>query len=140
MTKMAAMPIYGKNRKNLILCNQKADDLESWYASLGARVLPSLLKWWPWVALDLIYGKVKFGPWSFCIGEKGKTMNFQETIVVYDLKLATDELSHKKFLLTSKLCPLGAVWPPGPGLYTCIKKNCTKSDLKDISFKLATSD
>ena len=32
-----------------------------------------------------------------------------ETIVVYDLKLATDDLSDKKFLFTSKLCPLGAV-------------------------------
>ena len=39
MTKMAAMPIYGKN---LLHRNQKADDLESWYAALGARVLPSL--------------------------------------------------------------------------------------------------
>ena len=29
MTKMAAMPIYGKNLKNLLLWNQKADDLES---------------------------------------------------------------------------------------------------------------
>ena len=44
MTKMAAMPIYGKNLKNLLLWNQKANDLETWYATLGARVLPSLLK------------------------------------------------------------------------------------------------
>ena len=29
MTKMAAMPIYGKNIKNRLLRNQKADDLES---------------------------------------------------------------------------------------------------------------
>ena len=27
MTKMAAMPIYGKNLKNLLIRNQKADDL-----------------------------------------------------------------------------------------------------------------
>ena len=32
MTNMAAMPIYGKNLKNLIW-NQKADDFESWYAA-----------------------------------------------------------------------------------------------------------
>ena len=44
MTKMAAMPIYGKNYKNLLLHNQKVDDLETWYAA-GARVLPSLFKW-----------------------------------------------------------------------------------------------
>ena len=30
-----------------------------------------------------------------------------ETIVVCDLKLATDDRSEKKFLLTSKFCPLG---------------------------------
>ena len=47
-------------------------------------------------------------PYAF-VWEKGKTMDFSETIVVYDLKLATDDLSDKKFLLTSKLCPLGAV-------------------------------
>ena len=36
MIKMAAMPIYGKTLKNLLLWNQKADDLETWYAALGA--------------------------------------------------------------------------------------------------------
>ena len=30
MTKMAAMSIYGKNFKNLLLRSQKADDLETW--------------------------------------------------------------------------------------------------------------
>ena len=44
-------------------------------------------------------------------GEKGKPIDFSETIVVYDLKLATDDRSDKKFLLTSILCPLGAVCP-----------------------------
>ena len=65
MIKMVAMPI-----KNLLLWNQKADDLESWYASSGAQVLPSLFKWWPWLDLDLFYGKVKFGPLGFCMGKK----------------------------------------------------------------------
>ena len=53
-------------------------------------------------------------------------MDFSETIVVYDLKLATDDQRDKKFLLTSKLCPLGGggagrLYAPAPGLYTCIK-------------------
>ena len=74
-----------------------ADDLETWYAASGARVLPSLLKWWPLFDLDLFYGKVKFGPLRFCMG-KGKTMDFSETIVVYDLKLATDARSDKVLL------------------------------------------
>ena len=69
-------------------------------------------------------------------------MDFSETVVVYCLKLATDDRSDKKFLLTSKLCPLG-LYAPAPGLYTCIKswkKNCIKSDFKDIFFKLATNE
>ena len=44
-------------------------------------------------------------------GEKGKTINFSEIIVVYDFKLETDDRSDKKFLLTSKLCPLDAICP-----------------------------
>ena len=45
------------------------------------------------------------------VWEKGKTMDFSEAIVVYDLKLTTDDRSDKKFLLTSKLCPLGHTAP-----------------------------
>ena len=45
------------------------------------------------------------------IWEKGKTLDFSETIVVYDLKLTTDDRSDKKFLLTSTLCPLGLYAP-----------------------------
>ena len=45
------------------------------------------------------------------VWEKGKTMDFSEIIVVYDLKLPTDDQSDKKFLLTSKLCSLGALCP-----------------------------
>ena len=46
MTNMAAMPIYAYMVKTLktLLWNQKADDLETWYAASGARVLPSLFK------------------------------------------------------------------------------------------------
>ena len=50
------------------------------------------------------------------VWDKGKTMDFSETIVVYGLKLASDDRSDKKFLLTSILCPLGAVCPLPRGL------------------------
>ena len=79
-------------------------------------------------------------PYAF-VWEKGKTMDFSETIVVYDLKLATVDRSDKKFLLTSKLCPLGAVCPL-PLDYTHIlnhEKDCIKSDFKEISLKLAVN-
>ena len=49
-------------------------------------------------------------PYAF-VWEKGKTMDFSETTVVYDSKQATDDRSDKTFLLKSKLCPLGAVCP-----------------------------
>ena len=59
-------------------------------------------------------------PYAF-VWEKGKTMDFSETIVVHDLTLATDDRSDKKFLLTSKLLSPGDCMPPAPWLYTCIK-------------------
>ena len=41
---MAAMPMYGKNLKNLLLQNQQTDDLETWYVALFMQVLPRLFK------------------------------------------------------------------------------------------------
>ena len=131
-------PYMVKTIKNL-LQNQKSYDLETWRVALGTQALQSLYKWWPWVDLDPFTARSNLVPYAF-VWEKGKTMDFSETIVVYDLKLATDDRSDKKFLLPSKLCPLGAVCP-ALGLYTCIKswKKCIKSDVKKISLKLATN-
>ena len=56
-------------------------------------------------------------------------MDFSETIVVCDLKLATDDRSDKKFLLTSKPCPLAGLYAPCPGaiyMYKIIKKKLYK--------------
>ena len=44
MTNMAAIPYMVKTLKNLLLWNQKANNLESWCVLLGAPVLPSLFK------------------------------------------------------------------------------------------------
>ena len=79
-------------------------------------------------------------PYAF-VWEKGKTMDFSETIVIYDLKLATDDLSDKKFLFTSKLCPLGSVCSLPRGYIHVLnqEKNCIKSDFKEISLKLAAN-
>ena len=44
MTKMAAMPICGKNLKNLPLQNQKSYDLETWHVASGTQALQSLYK------------------------------------------------------------------------------------------------
>ena len=51
-------------------------------------------------------------------------MDLSETVVVYDLKLATDDRSDKKFLLTSNFCPLEAVCPlPRGYIYVLNHKN-----------------
>ena len=58
-----------KTFKNLILGNRKADDLETLYAVLVTRVLPSVFKWWSLLDLYLhvFYIKVKIGPICFCM-------------------------------------------------------------------------
>ena len=68
-------------------------------------------------------------------------MNFSETIVVYDLKLATDVRSDNKFLLTSELCPQGAVCPlPWGYIHVLNHEKKNVSDFKDIfSLKFSTN-
>ena len=74
----------------------------------------------PGLTLTYFTARSNLVPYAF-VWEKGKTMDFSETIVIYDLKLATDDRSDKTFLLTSKLCPLWGCMPPDPVLCTCIK-------------------
>ena len=60
MTKMASRPIYGKKLPNLLLRNQEADDLETWYTAPGTQVQLNVFKWWHWVDTDHFYDMVKF--------------------------------------------------------------------------------
>ena len=85
-----------KTLKNLLHWNQKANDLESWYVALCFQVCSN-----DDFGLTLTYftARSNLVPYAF-VWEKGKTMDFSKTIVVYDLKLATDDWSDKKFLLT----------------------------------------
>ena len=84
-------------------------------------------------------------PYAF-VWEKGKIMDFSESIVIYDLKLATDNRSDKKFRL-SKLCPLGTLYPLPRGYIYVLnhkkkkkkKKKCIKSDFKEIALRLTTN-
>ena len=99
-----------KTFKNLLLQNQKSYDLETWHVALGIKLYKVYINDDPGLTLTYFTSRSNLVPYAF-VWEKGKTMDFSETIVVYDLKLATDDLSDKKFLLTSKLCPLGAVCP-----------------------------
>ena len=65
--------------------------------------------------LTLTYFKARSNlvPYAF-VWKKGKTMDFSETIGVYDLKLATDNRSDQKFLSP------GGCMSPASGLYSCI--------------------
>ena len=60
----------------------------------------------PELTLTYFTAKSNLVPCAYVWG-KGKTIDFSETIAVYDLKLATDDRSDKTLLLTSKVCPLG---------------------------------
>ena len=95
----------------------------------------------PELTLTYFTARSNLVPYAF-VWEKGKRIDFSETIVIYDLKLATDDGSDEKFLLTSKLCLLGAVCPLPRGYIHVLnhEKNCTKSDFKEISLKLATNE
>ena len=94
----------------------------------------------PELTLTYFTARSNLVPFAF-VWEKVKTIDFSETNGVYDLKLATDNPSGKKFLLTSKLCPLGAVCPLSLGYIHVLnhENNCIKSDFKEISLKLATN-
>ena len=76
MTKMAAMPIYGKTLKNLLLQNQKSYDFETWHVASGTQALQSLYKCF--VDLDLFYSKVKFGNLGFSLGKSENSGFFRK--------------------------------------------------------------
>ena len=73
-----------KTIEDIFLCNQKADDLETWYTALSTWVLPIFFKWCPWLDINLFMARSNLVPYAFVL-EKVKTMDFSETIVVYDI-------------------------------------------------------
>ena len=83
MTKMATMPIYGKNLQNLLLRNRRTDFHETWYVASGTPANYSLFKWWPWSDLDLFYDKVKLCNLGFSV----RKVDFSKTIEACDLKI-----------------------------------------------------
>ena len=117
MTKVAAIPIYGKKLKKKIFFSGTKRPM-----TLKLGIQHRVLEYYlvcsnddPGLTLTYFYGKVKFGPLCFCMWKRLNN-GFSETIVVYDLKLATDDRIDKKFLLTSKLCPLGLCAPCRGGI------------------------
>ena len=136
MTKMAMMPIYGKNHKN-----PSSQEPKGWWpwnlvCSIGCSSTTKFVQMMTWVDHDIFTARSNLVPYAF-VWEKGKkNPDFSETIVVSDLKPATDDQSDKKILLTSKLCLLGTVCPLPRGYIHVLnhEKNCIKSDFKEIFF------
>ena len=116
LTEMAAMPIYDNNLKQIFFSGTKR--LET--LNLGMHHL--VLEYYqfcsndnPGLTMTYFTARSNLVPFAF-VREKGKTtMDFSETIVIYGLKLATDDRSDKKFLLTSKLVPWGLYAPLSRG-------------------------
>ena len=110
MTKMATVPIYGKNLKQIFSGTKRPMTLK-----LGMQ--HRVLQYYQvcsdddrGLTLTCFTARSNLVPYAFIWGE-GKTMDFSETIVVYDLKPATDDRSDRKCPLTSKPCPLETVCP-----------------------------
>ena len=76
---MAAMPMYGKNLKNILLQNQLTDGLETWGVASSIQVLQRYLNY----DLDPFYAYVKFGHYGFCMG---KVKLFLEPVAALGLK------------------------------------------------------
>ena len=75
-------PYIVKTLKNL-LWSQKADDLETWYATSAARVLPGLFKWWTWLTLTYFTAR-QISPLLFaCIWPSWPTKTQIEKYMTY---------------------------------------------------------
>ena len=102
MTKVAALPIYGKNMKILLLCNRKADDLK---VDMQHRVLEyyqACSKNDSGLTLTYFMARSNFVPYAF-VWEKVKTMEFSETIVVYDITIGRFSQLNKYMKLVSTM-------------------------------------
>ena len=73
--------------------------------ALGTPAHHSLYKWWPWIDLDLIYGKVKFGHIDFSVG-KSENCWFFKTFAACDLEL-TEKMNICEYWRSRSFLDLG---------------------------------
>ena len=91
MTNMAAMPIYGKNMKNSSSLEPKADDLGRRYSNDNSGS-----------TLTCFMVMSNFVHYAF-VWEQDKTIDFSETIVVYDIKIGRcSQLNENMKLMSTK--------------------------------------
>ena len=85
MTKVPPCPYMVKIFKTL-LWNRKADDLETWNAASSTQHYQICSNYSPGLTLPYFTTMSNLVPYAF-VWEKVKTVDFSETIVVYDIKI-----------------------------------------------------
>ena len=113
MTKMATMAIYGKNLKKIFFSGTNRP------MTLNLGMHHRVLEYYqicsnddPGLTLTYFTARSNLVPYAF-VWEKGKTVDFSEIIVVYDLKLATDERKGQEVSVDIKtLSPGGCMLLP----------------------------
>ena len=133
MTKMAAMPIYGKNLKKISFPEPKVYNIG---CISTTKFVQMMTLDWPWPilrqgqirSLMLLYGK-KVKKWIF----RNYCCQWFETSNRWPKR--------QEVCVDIKILSPGGCMPPATVLYTCIKswKNGIKSEFKEISLKLATN-
>ena len=87
MTKMAAMPIYGKKLKKY----SSPEPIDRWPWNLVCSIVyastTKVFKLWPWIDFDQFNAKVKFGHIGICMGKSENYLLFR-TIAALGLKVA----------------------------------------------------
>ena len=87
MTKMAAMPIYSKNLKKFFVSGtKKLMTLKLGMQYFAHEYYQDYLNDDPGLTLTYFTARSNLLSYAF-VWEKGKTMDFSETIVVYDIKV-----------------------------------------------------
>ena len=86
MTKMATMPIYGKNLKKIFSGTKRPMTLKLGMQHRMHEYYQVCSNDDPWLTLTYFMARSNLLPYAF-VWEKGKTMDFSETIVVYDIKV-----------------------------------------------------
>ena len=72
-----------KTLNNLLLRNQKADNLETWYVTSGTNKFVQIITG---LTLTCFTAMSNLVAYAF-VWEKGKTVDISETILVYDVKV-----------------------------------------------------
>ena len=123
MTKMAAMPIYGKNLFFYLLRNQKPMALKLGVHNRVLEYYQVCSNYDPGLTLTYFTARSNIVPYAFVWGKKGKTMDFFKNYcsLFYDLKLNNRWLKWQEVSVDIKTLSHGGCMPPPPGLYTCIK-------------------